>query len=320
MLTCSLIYLFIKFCFIVKNFTSITMDSDSESDFETHFRNHKSKFLEDLKTPFEKTAAAANTLCEPEICVKNGALIKRKKISKLDGNKSPKKKIVKKERILKKTENASSCNSMLAAVLARRKTMKQRSNRLIIDEGNNECLSEQLPSCNKIEDDSVIVNVLWRSLEPNKFKVKKLQNLNCIFEYYAKKIDKDPSLLLFTLNDREISIKDNCYVSLQLDDTKTIEVGLLPDSYLNRKQNLHGTIPVTEGVRYKIQCAKKKFDSFHVFLKENEKLDQIFWQISQQLKLPPEQMKLYFDGDLINSNKTARENGLEPEDCLDLQF
>lgn len=168
-------------------------------------------------------------------------------------------------------------------------------------------------------DPIVSVFVIWQAINKKIFKVRKFQPLSVIANYFGKEMQKDTKLMLFTLDENEINLNKNSYVSLRLSSDKVIEGGLLPDSYLDREQkDTYDFVKETGSIMLKIQSGEKRAQSFPVYMQKTDKMEYIFWQVCLELGKEVEDFKLYLDGKIIRPDSTLESLDLEDGDCIDI--
>lgn len=175
---------------------------------------------------------------------------------------------------------------------------------------------------NNIEVNPIVtVQVVWKSVERNFFKVAKYQLLSCIPKYYCEKFKVNPKLLFFTLDDKQLNLEECSFVSLRLDEKKVIEGGVLPESFLTEEQVNTTPAVITEGeLNFKVQYSDHRTNGIDVKCKKGDKMEIIFWQVAKYLKEPVDCVKLYFDGRLVLPENQISDLDLEEGDCFDLEI
>lgn len=163
----------------------------------------------------------------------------------------------------------------------------------------------------------VTVNILWKSIEKNTFKIPKYQPLTSIITYYSEKFNVNRKLLFFTLNDEPINLEENSYVSLRLNDQEVIEGGILPETYLDDSQENHSFVQDTD-LKFKVQCNDRRIREINVKCNRIDKIEVILWQVMNSIKEPIEKIRLYFDGHLLQADSKLADLDLEEGDCFDL--
>ncbi|KRT79341.1 hypothetical protein AMK59_6948 [Oryctes borbonicus] len=157
----------------------------------------------------------------------------------------------------------------------------------------------------------VTVNVLWKSVNKHSFKIPKFHPLSCILKYYIDKYKVNPKLLFFTLDEKQISLEKDSFVSLRLDEKKVIEGGTLPESYLEDMPMITTATVNEDSLHFKVQYSSQKNNEILVSCKNDDTMEIIFWQVSNAIKEPIEKIKLYFDGNLLQPNSKVVDQDLE---------
>lgn len=166
----------------------------------------------------------------------------------------------------------------------------------------------------------VMITVDWLSVERNTFKVRKFQCLEVVFDFYLKKSEKDPKLLFFTLDDKEIDLRKSSYVSLRLkeNDGKVLEGGILPDKFLDREEKKLERLREPDSVELKVQLADARRNKhFKVYLRSGDSMEYVIWQVMDELDEDFDSVKLYFDGALVKPTDTLESLDMEEGDCFD---
>lgn len=164
-----------------------------------------------------------------------------------------------------------------------------------------------------------MLTVDWMGMKKSKFKVKKFQNLDVIFDYYLNQTKVDPKLLFFTIDDREINLRESSSVSLKYTD-QIIEGGLLPEMCLNREIRSEKIQKTSNNIELKARFSAKKVIELPVYLSESDTMALVMWQILEEFQEDIENLKLYFDGELVKPEDTIESLDLEDGDCLDIIF
>lgn len=166
-------------------------------------------------------------------------------------------------------------------------------------------------------NNSVTVTVDWQ-LRKKLFDVKEFENLKTILDYFCKEHKVKPTLLLFTINNKEINLANNCYVSLNLNEDSVIEAVLLPESASDRPL-LNDLSPFIGNLfKIKVQYVNQKQDLFVYLETSQTKLGIAYWQLMQHFQVDFENVKCYFDGVFIKPSDTPDLLDLEDGDCIDV--
>lgn len=198
----------------------------------------------------------------------------------------------------------------------------------------DECHDQQLfsskPSVAKKDDDVVeidandslddneelSVKVYWQSSEFFRFNIRKYQKITQIFDYFSKKENVSFGNLLFTFDDKILK-PDDTPESIDYNIGKFIDGGVVNKnvSELGQKDGQRNKGGVT--IKFQCQNVKKPFE-LSVFL--DETLSVAMLKCAEHFEKSVDQLKFYFDGDVILGSSTARELELEGGECIDVKI
>ncbi|GLV40337.1 Rad60 [Carabus blaptoides fortunei] len=158
----------------------------------------------------------------------------------------------------------------------------------------------------------VTVKVWWKSQYIEKFTIRRFEKIDAIFKHFAEKENVSEDRLLFTIHEK-ILMKSDTPDSLNVNAASIIEGGVLSE-----EKQITTTVRPTHAdrIELKVQLKDRKHP-LKIYLRLTDGMNILMYQCAEELKVPSNTLKFYFDGDLIKQNDTAESLQLEGGECID---
>uniref|UniRef100_A0A182RQB5 Ubiquitin-like domain-containing protein n=1 Tax=Anopheles funestus TaxID=62324 RepID=A0A182RQB5_ANOFN len=186
-----------------------------------------------------------------------------------------------------------------------------------------DCVGQQLNSSNRannsFETENYImrIKVKWRrGIEM--FEHRRFQKFGDIIDQLAKKESADSTCIFLNLDDRivypndtpdSINYKSNQFISGRILRTKApdLPTALVPSSSNNNCITL------------KIQMETRK-KPLRLQIDKHQTMSVLVIKCAEELKCEPKDIKMYFDGELVDNSSKPEDLDLEGEEILDIRF
>lgn len=168
------------------------------------------------------------------------------------------------------------------------------------------------------ETDQMIVKVCWCFQNTEKFIVRRYESLEKIFQHFSQRHNIPESRLLFTLdNSNQVISPTDTPVSLKLNVGSIIEGG-----FLNSEQQdcvkIRSKID-EDLIELKVQLKDRKHPLF-VSVRTSDSMEVFMHKSAEQLLVPVDKLKFYFDGDAIHFSDTVTSLELSGGECIDCVY
>lgn len=169
-----------------------------------------------------------------------------------------------------------------------------------------------------ITDDNyeITIKVFWRSNHIDRLTMRRHDNFEKIFQYYADLEKVSVNEILIMKKDKIITRSDTP-ASLKLSVIDILDGGIVHpgmNALSEDKNNDDDNI-----CTIKVQTANKK-QSLIITLKRDQQFKMLFANCAEQLGVKENNLKFYFDGEQIGPTDTPELLDLEGEACIDLHI
>ncbi|XP_072937719.1 uncharacterized protein [Epargyreus clarus] len=164
-----------------------------------------------------------------------------------------------------------------------------------------------------IDNEELSVKVLWQSLEVVKFKIRKLQKLSQIFDFFSEREGVSKEKLLFLYNNNILK-PDDTPDSIDYSFVKFIDGGVTSTSLLQET-----TKTVIHGFKLKFQCQGRK-QPYVVGIGREDKLQVALIKCAEHLEVPIANLRFEFDGETVRGNLTPKDLDMDSGDCIDVKI
>lgn len=165
------------------------------------------------------------------------------------------------------------------------------------------------------EIDQIIVKVCWCFQNTEKFTVRRFESLEKIFQHFSQRHNIPKSRLLFTLdNSNQVISPTDTPDSLKLNVGSIIEGGFLnseQQDFIKIRSKIDEDL-----IELKVQLKDRKHPLL-VSIRTTDSMDIFMQKCAEQLLVPMDKLKFYFDGDAINLSDTVTSLELSGGECID---
>lgn len=171
------------------------------------------------------------------------------------------------------------------------------------------------------KDDNYEINikVFWRSNRIDRLSMRRHDNFQGIFQYYADLEKVSTNEILIMKKDKIINHTDTP-ASLKLSVIDILDGGIVHPGMNTSKELLKEKNNDDDNVcTIKVQTANKK-QSLIISLKRDQQFKALFANCAKQLGVKERSLKFYFDGEQISPTDTPELLDLEEEACIDLHI
>lgn len=165
------------------------------------------------------------------------------------------------------------------------------------------------------ENYSVEVKILWRSHKLVYLNMRMHEKFQLAFEHFEKLENVPIERILLLRKDKPIKPNDTP-ASLGISVLDIIEGGVIDLEFANDQSKDYEQ---NDNI-CKIKIQKSQKESIMVNLQKDQPFKFAIIQCATQLDIPASKIKLYFDGDLINSDDTPESLEFDDEACVDLKI
>ncbi|KAL7306721.1 hypothetical protein TKK_0001390 [Trichogramma kaykai] len=201
---------------------------------------------------------------------------------------------------------------------------KEQANNSIVDDSLNitndsyVLIGSPPASENETKDDyEATIRIVWRSGDVVRFSLFMTETFQKIFKHFAtlEKVSEDQ--VLITRKEKPINPFDTP-TSINWSIVDMFEGGILSAELVrNHKNNANKQGPIDDSIKIKIQTFDKK--TLQMTLKPDEPFNLLIQKCSEELKIAASKIKLYFDGEQIDSEETPKDLDIDDEACIDLK-
>ncbi|EEB12634.1 asparagine-rich protein, putative [Pediculus humanus corporis] len=147
----------------------------------------------------------------------------------------------------------------------------------------------------------VTVKVIWKSISVKKFKIRKFQKISKIHRELSKEENVPENKIILTFNGNKINDCDTPS-SLNLQVFDFLEGGLIKESTNNSNSVTINTEYDNSSVLLKFQDSNKKV--INLPLKKNDLIKSGMIRYAEQIEIPLEKIKFFFDGEVLDPLET----------------
>ncbi|XP_058449122.1 DNA repair protein Rad60 [Malaya genurostris] len=190
---------------------------------------------------------------------------------------------------------------------------------------------ENVPTENKAdysfdsENYEMSIKIKWRG-DIQRFVHRKYQKFSDLIAKLAEKVDADPSCIILDVNDRIIDPNDTPdsidYKISQFITGRAVEQ-TVADMFAGKQQSKQAkpskSSASKNSITLKLQSDKWK-QPLHVQVEKTQKMSIVAIKAAEELKCKPAEIRLSFDGDLIDLDLTPLDLELEGDEVLDLRI
>ncbi|XP_011263890.1 uncharacterized protein CG4449 isoform X1 [Camponotus floridanus] len=171
----------------------------------------------------------------------------------------------------------------------------------------------------KDDNYEITIKVFWRSNRIDRLNMRRHDNFQGIFQYYADLEKVSMNEILIMKKDKIINHTDTP-ASLKLSVIDILDGGIVHPGMNTSKELLKGKNNDDDNVcTIKVQTANKK-QSLIISLKRDQQFKALFANCARQIGVKESSLKFYFDGEQISPTDTPELLDLEEEACIDLHI